>query len=225
MTPTSFKPSSLKVAILGVLGSMALTSCNFPFSASTLDLANALTHKLNVPVFVWADPNSYCVNKQVQEFVDDYNASDSDTQAKIEEYAKSFRSIVIEEAVAGPTLVGERIELRLMQHNFWTWLGTSSEEIDRVLIVDKRRPLTGRDWPGTQLVAEKDLTISPVYSEDKTVLKLFSTEDRETYENARSAEDLDAKMKTGIVSATEAKAEGLNCGKLIKLSLVATKKK
>lgn len=213
-----------KTLPLAILGLWTLCACDFPFSASTLDLANALTKKLNVPVFVWADPNSYCVNQQIQAFVDDYEASDPATREKIEEFAKSFRSIIIEEAASGPAIVGSWIELRLLRHNLWTWLGTSNEELDRVLIVDKRHPERGNVWPGTQLFADKDLTVSPMYADDRSVHKLFTTENPETFETTRSLDELDTLARTGLATATETTATGITCGKLVKLSLLAKKK-
>ncbi len=211
---------------------------------SPQDMAKYSSKALGIPVFIWAQPDDACVNKQLRAFFEEYNKNTDAGKKQLVEKFKAFNAVIVQVSEDVGTIQRNTYAIDLFQKVCRAqWSPTSvnntqsycaSEQTKIWQTADSWTSTTGR-YPGTRVElggdndgSPRELYITPSFANDSSVSTIYKTSDTKLVSALRGSSDMylmesAVKSKNAtLVSVTH--SAPVNCGKLAKLADLFGKK-
>jgi hypothetical protein len=194
-------------SILGLL--MVATAFSGCENRTPEDLSDQATKQLGVPVFVWIYPDDECAKRQLRAVWEEYKDLSGSAQRAFRERLKRYDAIILNASEQGGRVTGAVVRVD------YEGSGPDGSKTINELRVDSSRR------PGTRIVKGRELEMTTVASEDRSVFLRYETEDRGLYDSLSTdaAARMEAATRAGKAELKERKPyPALNCGRLARLA-------
>jgi hypothetical protein len=206
--------------VLAVLGG-GLAGCDSKLSPT--EIVAGLSQKLNVPVFLWAYPDDYCVEQQVSSLYQEFKDLRKKDKKAVVQALRSYDSIVIETAAYLGTYNGTVKDVQLVDQICKANQRACRTEIRKQKRVSDDRTLSASAQVlGTVVTRGPSLLVRPSVAANHGVRRVFQTTQTAAYDDLISGNYKDPETalayRSDVALVLDEKSAGTAiCGKLATL--------